>query len=71
MHQICIKNMKMRKQSDIYNLGIQMIYRIRDIHNLGFLHLDIKPSNIMVDKKKPEDVNNNINEIADFGEYTY
>ena len=33
------------------NLGIQMLNRIRELHSLGYVHLDIKPSNIMADKK--------------------
>lgn len=33
------------------NLGIQLIKRVKDLHKLGFVHLDIKPSNIMADKK--------------------
>lgn len=34
------------------NLGIQLIHRVRELHNLGFVHLDIKPSNIMADAKE-------------------
>lgn len=51
MHSKCIKNFKLKKMSDVYNLGIQLIQRCKDLHSLGFLHLDIKPSNIMVDSK--------------------
>ena len=34
------------------NLGIQIIERVRELHNLGFIHLDIKPSNIMADRRE-------------------
>lgn len=50
MHEKCIKNVNLRKHSDIMNLGLQLVQRVKDLHKLGFLHLDIKPSNIMVDK---------------------
>ena len=49
-------NVNIRKKSDIMNLGIQLVQRIMDMHKLGFLHLDIKPSNIMVDKKNADEV---------------
>jgi len=51
LHQKCIKSIAYNKKSEIMNLGIQMVERIRELHNLGFLHLDIKPSNVMADKK--------------------
>lgn len=31
-------------------IGIQLTKLIRDIHKLGYLHLDIKPDNILIDK---------------------
>jgi serine/threonine protein kinase len=33
-------------------LGIQLITSIESLHNLGFVHCDIKPSNILVGLKK-------------------
>ena len=33
------------------NLGIQLLERVKELHELGFVHLDIKPSNIMADKR--------------------
>lgn len=41
----------MLNKSEIMNLGIQLLERVRELHNLGFVHLDIKPSNIMADKR--------------------
>ena len=29
-------------------IGIQLIHRLRDMHQLGFLHLDLKPENILI-----------------------
>lgn len=29
-------------------IGIQLMERLRDMHSLGFLHLDLKPDNILL-----------------------
>lgn len=33
----------------VFDIGIQLIYAVQHIHEAGYLHLDIKPNNIMVD----------------------
>ena len=47
MESIFQLNKKMLKKSDILKLGIQLIKSIRQLHSLGYVHLDIKPDNIM------------------------
>ena len=33
----------------IANIAVQVLYRLEELHNKGFLHQDIKPENILVD----------------------
>jgi serine/threonine protein kinase len=42
------------KKSDILKLGIQLIKSIRQLHSLGFVHLDLKPDNIMFKNEESE-----------------
>ena len=37
------------KKIDILKLGIQLTKNIRELHEAGFVHLDIKPDNLMFD----------------------
>ncbi|CDW75772.1 ck1 family protein kinase [Stylonychia lemnae] len=39
--------------SQVYNIGIQLLQRIRDFHTIGYVHGDIKPCNILVGKALP------------------
>jgi serine/threonine protein kinase len=32
-------------------IGIQIYQRLRDLHSIGVIHNDIKPDNLLVDKK--------------------
>lgn len=51
LHEKNIKAINLKKKSEIMNLGIQLVNRVRELHKLGYVHLDVKPSNIMADKK--------------------
>ena len=35
--------------SDILEVGIQMVKSLRILHSVGYVHNDIKPSNILLD----------------------
>jgi serine/threonine protein kinase len=39
------------KQIDVLKLGIVLFRNIERLHDLGYLHLDIKPDNIMVNNR--------------------
>ena len=54
MDTIFSLNKKLLKKSDILKLGIQLIKSIRQLHSLGFVHLDIKPDNIMFKNEESE-----------------
>ena len=45
-----LKALTLGNKSEIMNLGIQLVNRVKELHSLGYAHLDIKPSNIMADK---------------------
>ena len=34
---------------DVLKLGIQLVKSIRQLHSLGYVHLDLKPDNMMFD----------------------
>lgn len=36
------------KQMDIMKLGIALIKNIQQLHGIGYLHLDLKPDNILM-----------------------
>ena len=33
---------------DIFNVGIEILKTIKDIHELGYIHNDVKPRNILI-----------------------
>jgi len=38
----------------VANIAVQILYRLQDLHNKGWLHQDIKPENILVDNFKQQ-----------------
>lgn len=40
----------------VQRITIQVIKALRDIHNLGLIHCDLKPANIMFDKVEDDEV---------------
>ena len=48
LDDIFLENVGYLKVIDILKLGIQLVKNIRNLHNSGHLHLDIKPDNVMV-----------------------
>jgi serine/threonine protein kinase len=43
-------NNKNLKQTDILKLGIQLIKNIQKLHEIGYLHTDIKPESLVLEK---------------------
>jgi serine/threonine protein kinase len=44
-------NNKLLKQVDLIKLGILIIDKIEKLHRIGYLHLDIKPDNMVLDRE--------------------
>ena len=60
-------NKKYLKKSDLLKLGIQLIKSIRQLHSIGYVHLDIKVDNIMLNNKESEiKFTNQIEEFKSF-----
>jgi casein kinase I homolog HRR25 len=36
----------------VLQIGIELTKCIRDLHKMGFIHLDVKPDNVVVSKEK-------------------
>ena len=41
--------------AEVANIGIQLVYHVKNIHDQGMLHNDIKPDNIMVTSNTGQD----------------
>ena len=54
LENIFSKNNQLLKKSEILKLGIQLIKSIRQLHSIGYVHLDIKTDNIMFNNKVSE-----------------
>ena len=49
------------KKIDILKLGIQLVKKIRKLHEIGYVHLDLKPDNFMFNNSENAffNINNN------------
>ena len=54
LENIFSKNNQLLKKSEILKLGIQLMKSIRQLHSIGYVHLDIKTDNIMFNNKVSE-----------------
>jgi len=54
LENIFCKNNQLLKKSEILKLGIQLMKSIRQLHSIGYVHLDIKTDNIMFNNKVSE-----------------
>lgn len=48
-------------------IGIQMMERLRDMHSMGLLHLDLKPDNILLGSNAFKSPESSQLVLADFG----
>jgi serine/threonine protein kinase len=55
------------KPNDIAKLMIQIAHGLSKIHSMGFLHLDLKPSNILIDRSAGDSPDVWVPKISDFG----
>ncbi|MBC7124712.1 MAG: protein kinase, partial [Bacteroidales bacterium] len=53
--------------ADLISISIKALNALRDIHNAGFVHCDIKPSNIIVSSNDLKNLANADVRIIDFG----
>jgi serine/threonine protein kinase len=51
----------------IVQLGLQMTERIRKLHELGYLHMDIKPDNILLGTTNLRSLDSSNIHLIDFG----
>ena len=40
------------RQADVLKIGVMLLKAIQKLHNIGYLHLDIKPDNILIEPNK-------------------
>ncbi|XP_003376544.1 putative Tau-tubulin kinase 1 (Brain-derived tau kinase) [Trichinella spiralis] len=62
-----IKAKKQLSQKNAIHLAIQMLEAVEDIHNAGYLHCDVKPSNITVGLRQNSDFSSSNIYFVDFG----
>lgn len=48
-------------------IGIQLIHRLKVLHSVGWLHLDIKPNNIVLNSSKLSHIESSMLALIDFG----
>ncbi|KAL1232300.1 putative serine/threonine-protein kinase [Trichinella spiralis] len=58
---------KQLSQKNAIHLAIQMLEAVEDIHNAGYLHCDVKPSNITVGLRQNSDFSSSNIYFVDFG----
>ena len=61
LKELIKENKKIFSVKTVCQMGINLIENLREVHSLGFLHLDLKPDNILYD------ANYHV-KICDFGE---
>lgn len=65
----CLKNTKNKRfnfQTSI-QIGVQLVELLSKLHGEGFLHLDLKPQNILIGNNNPKDPRNSKIYLIDFG----
>ncbi len=65
LNEVVLWHGKVLSLKTVCMIGIQLLDSLKIVHELGFLHLDIKPENMMVDKDS--DNNLSVLRLIDFG----
>lgn len=42
------------RKADVLKIGIQLLKAIQRLHDIGYLHLDIKPDNMLIEPGKDD-----------------
>lgn len=52
MSDIFLESRRRLRKADVLKIGIQLLKSIQKLHSIGYLHLDIKPDNILIEPNK-------------------
>lgn len=62
IHKLVELNKNQLQKIDVLKLGIQLLEKIEAFHNIGYVHLDIKPDNILLNRYSHHVKNSNTSE---------
>ena len=51
----------------VVQIGLQLIERLKDLHSIDYIHLDIKPDNLLLQSSNLNSPESSIIHIIDFG----
>ena len=52
LSDIFMESRRRLRKADVLKIGVQLLKAIQRLHSIGYLHLDIKPDNILIEPNK-------------------
>lgn len=54
LSDIFMESRRRLRKADVLKIGIQLLKAIQRLHDIGYLHLDIKPDNMLIEPGKED-----------------
>lgn len=54
LSDIFMESRRRLRKADVLKIGVQLLKAIERLHSIGYLHLDIKPDNMLIEPGKED-----------------